>query len=864
MGGLGASFQSTKASRPHLPGHPGRTDLPSRPRSPADALRSIHSRIGNQSTAAVLAKHRTDAPDHPREREADAFADSVLAAAPTGPSCACEASGTPCEHCAASTAGRPLDPATQSAIGKVGVDTTHVRVHTGAEAARTADDLDARAFTVGSDVSFAAGAYQPDTTAGLRLVAHEVAHTLQHAQTGEARINRTPSGAGSKVPDKQADAGPCGVDAAALSNDGLLLQLNRARIYLTDHEWGEDATYDWANLMRRLSAERRRRATGGDAWLAQRGLAATPPVLYSLEPSGVMGIAVRTADSGEAANRTAPTGALTLTPEQFDVFLARNGIPQVDAASYFGSRDPKANEALNLTLPARPRQELVPNDTGPALPFSPPNTLGTNTFDTPFPFGANASPFTAPGWHNTTVIPTAATTLRDVADSPSSVTSGGPERLFRPAGATRRGPQILISPYGFLTIGGPPSAGSGGVDLPTGGGVDFSTMTPTGPSFGDLFAPSAGKPLKFRSQAKAARGAFESGLLDPSSGQLGLHTHGVASTIRDEFGVTGKQLESAHVLPNDVLETLGLSGDSGLAALAPKEVNSAIDRQWKAAWKRAKANGEQLTVADVHDIVRRSFANAPDNVVNPQMKGTLQFALEYQIYSRMGLAPNDVVLSGTPRPAGPASTPVVEPGPSIGPDGRVVVPGEPAGGMRPGMKSGLAGASLMLLGDLWSSQHGANPNYLADAGIGYASGEAQTFLESAAQPYLTRTLASAGLSDAASGVGGKLAGSAGAAFVIAPITTGLQMYCSDEKYTTIDYEAKMSRSTVGALGGALAAGGYGALAGSEVPGPGNAVGFIVGFGGYLLTDWLVGDEVEDAVRNLAGEQGCTGGIGPGK
>jgi phage tail tape-measure protein len=93
------------------------------------------------------------------------------------------------------------------------------------------------------------------------------------------------------------------------------------------------------------------------------------------------------------------------------------------------------------------------------------------------------------------------------------------------------------------------------------------------------------------------------------------------------------------------------------------------------------------------------------------------------------------------------------------------------------------------------------------------------------------------------------------------------MWFSDEKFTTADYEAKMTRSAVsaggGALAGALAAGGYGALAGSEAPVVGNAIGFIVGFGGYLLTDWLVGDPVEEAVRDLAGEKGCTDGVGPG-
>jgi Domain of unknown function (DUF4157) len=892
---MGASFQLTSASH----GTAARADrvgadLPHRPRSRTDGLRSLHARIGNRATAALLAKQRSvGSPDSPREREADAFADSVLgssttstpvgASSPAGPSCACEDGGTPCDSCATKAkagdrarpnGGHRLDRTAESAINVAGVHAGHVRVHTGDDAARAADDLDARAFTIGSDVSFAAGAYQPGTTSGLRLIAHEVAHTLQHAQADDGQVNRVPNDAGAKVPDKQADAGPCAVDAAALSNDGLLFHLNRARLYLADHTWGEDDTYDWANLLRRLSTARRERTAGGDAWLAQRGLAGTPPLLYSLEPSGLMGIAVRPADVGEAANRTQPTGTLILTPDQFDAFLDLSGIPHVDARDYFARRDPNIDDPLNLTLHAR--RALLPDFVATsAFPFtsSRSNVYGANTVGAPFnlgpPYGEQTpSGLSVPGWQWATVPQDATSALRDVAASPSSVTAEGPERLVRPAAPNAGlGPRAWISPYGFRMVSTPPPVS------PTGTGVDFSAITPTGPSFADLADPSlalsmSGKPVRYRSQAQAAQGAFQTGLLDPSSGRLGLHTHGVAPSIRDQFGVTGRQLESAHVLPDDVLETLGLSGDSGFAALAPKEVNSAIDRQWKAAWKRAKANGDQLTVADLHDIVFRSFAAAPDAMVNPRFKGTLAFALEYQIYSHLGLTPNQVVLSGTPRPAGPAPAPVVEPGPPVGPDGRVIVDPVTPGGMRPGRKAGLFGAGMMFAGDLWSGAHGAHPNYAADLAIGYASGEAQAFVESAAAPWMTRGLASAGFSDAAAGLGGKVAGSTGAAFVIAPAVTGLQMWFSDEKYTTVDYEAKMSRSAVagggGALAGALAAGGYGALAGSEAPVVGNAIGFIVGFGGYLLTDWLVGDDVEEAVRKLAGEQGCTGGVGPGK
>jgi hypothetical protein len=54
-----------------------------------------------------------------------------------------------------------------------------VRVHTGSRAARVADDLSARAFTVNKDIFFAHGTYAPQSFEGQRLIAHEVAHTVQ-------------------------------------------------------------------------------------------------------------------------------------------------------------------------------------------------------------------------------------------------------------------------------------------------------------------------------------------------------------------------------------------------------------------------------------------------------------------------------------------------------------------------------------------------------------------------------------------------------------------------------------------------------------------------------------------------------------
>src|SRR5439155_15454735 len=58
-------------------------------------------------------------------------------------------------------------------------DFSQVRVHTDAHAAESAQAVQALAYTVGSDIVFGAGQYAPATTAGQRLLAHELTHVVQ-------------------------------------------------------------------------------------------------------------------------------------------------------------------------------------------------------------------------------------------------------------------------------------------------------------------------------------------------------------------------------------------------------------------------------------------------------------------------------------------------------------------------------------------------------------------------------------------------------------------------------------------------------------------------------------------------------------
>jgi hypothetical protein len=79
-------------------------------------------------------------------------------------------------------AGHSLDSRVQSQMSAAfGHDFSGVRVHTDSRATALSSDLNARAFTIGSEVAFASGEYQPGTPVGDALIAHELAHVVQQS-----------------------------------------------------------------------------------------------------------------------------------------------------------------------------------------------------------------------------------------------------------------------------------------------------------------------------------------------------------------------------------------------------------------------------------------------------------------------------------------------------------------------------------------------------------------------------------------------------------------------------------------------------------------------------------------------------------
>ncbi len=130
---------------------------------------------------------RITAANDRHEREADRLADRAIRM--PGP--------TPALRDTHSATARPLDPSTRAFFEpRFGHDFSRVRVHSDARAAASAQALNALAYTVGTDVVFAAGRFAPQTAPGRSLLAHELAHVVQQSRS-EPTVMRKPAASSS-------------------------------------------------------------------------------------------------------------------------------------------------------------------------------------------------------------------------------------------------------------------------------------------------------------------------------------------------------------------------------------------------------------------------------------------------------------------------------------------------------------------------------------------------------------------------------------------------------------------------------------------------------------------------------------------
>ncbi len=79
------------------------------------------------------------------------------------------------------SAGRPLDPAVRSWLEpRFHHDLGHIRIHDNSAAGEAAAELDAAAYTVGSEIALASNLFAPQSLGGMAVLSHEVAHVIQN------------------------------------------------------------------------------------------------------------------------------------------------------------------------------------------------------------------------------------------------------------------------------------------------------------------------------------------------------------------------------------------------------------------------------------------------------------------------------------------------------------------------------------------------------------------------------------------------------------------------------------------------------------------------------------------------------------
>jgi hypothetical protein len=123
----------------------------------AAALATLQQQIGNRAVQRLLAQRSGDGPFDLDDETAGRINN-------------------------ARGSGQSLDGNVQAKMADAtGHDFSGVKVHTGPEAHALNESLSAKAFTTGNDIFFREGAYNPGSSSGQELLAHELTHVVQQS-----------------------------------------------------------------------------------------------------------------------------------------------------------------------------------------------------------------------------------------------------------------------------------------------------------------------------------------------------------------------------------------------------------------------------------------------------------------------------------------------------------------------------------------------------------------------------------------------------------------------------------------------------------------------------------------------------------
>lgn len=235
-----------------------------------NAMLELQQSYGNRYVQRVMdkvqAKLTVNPPDDQYEKEADRVADAVTNVSTSEiqrqeeeeevetkstsekqhqPSAVSEE--TEADISTARGSGQPLPDSVRNSLEpQLGHDFSQVHIHTDAKANKLSQQLGAEAFTIGNDVFFREGAYQPGSDSGRGLIAHELTHVVQQ---GAARVSRQAAETEGAAADRKEEA------KKELKDDVDKLKTKLETEYIKDllriagncqAQGMEESTYKWA------------------------------------------------------------------------------------------------------------------------------------------------------------------------------------------------------------------------------------------------------------------------------------------------------------------------------------------------------------------------------------------------------------------------------------------------------------------------------------------------------------------------------------------------------------------------------------------------------------------------------------------
>jgi hypothetical protein len=124
---------------------------------PENALTALQQQVGNQAVQRLLAQRSGDGSFDLDNETADRINRER-------------------------SSGQSLDSSVQAKMSEAtGQDFSGVKVHTGPESHALNESISAKAFTTGQDIFFREGAYDPGSSGGQELLAHELTHVVQQS-----------------------------------------------------------------------------------------------------------------------------------------------------------------------------------------------------------------------------------------------------------------------------------------------------------------------------------------------------------------------------------------------------------------------------------------------------------------------------------------------------------------------------------------------------------------------------------------------------------------------------------------------------------------------------------------------------------